>query len=98
MKITAPSNGLPLLLTLEEDEWHELEIDFESVEDGKNDKGWNCYNATINGEEEEEIPFWAMKPFWDFCEGLSKKEQKATIEVQYRRREKGGKNTAEFRA
>jgi len=102
MNISAPSSGLPLLLTLEEGKWHDLEIDFDSVEDGKNDKGWNCYRATIDGNDEE-IPFWAMAPFYDFCNGLSKKESKGEGTIQYRRTvssKKGGKeiNDAEFRS
>lgn len=93
----APSGDLPLLLTLEEDEWHEIEVDLKSVEPSKTEKGWSCYVATINGDEDAEIPFWAMKPFYEFVSGLSKKEQTKTIEIRYRRTLDGKKNTAQFK-
>ncbi len=85
-------------MELEAKEWHDVEIDLDSVEDGTNDRGWNCYFATINGTENEEIPFWAMRDFYAFYESLSPKVQKKTIEVQFRRKIVNGKNTAEFRS
>ncbi len=94
------TSNLPLLLTLEDGVWHEIEIDMTSVDDDdcKNDKGWSCYLATINGEEGEEIPFWAMEAFADMCEALPKKAEKDTaLEVQYKRIEKKGLNTCIFR-
>jgi len=97
----APTGDLPLLLQLEEDEWHEIEIDLDSVEPSKTDKGWSCYVATINGDEDAEIPFWAMKEFYEFVSGLSKKTQTKTIAIRYRRTvistKKGDRNTAEFK-
>ena len=93
----APSGDLPLLLTLEEDTWHEIEVDLDTVEPSKTEKGWSCYLATINGEADSEIPFWAMKPFYDFVSGLSKKVQTKTIEIRYRRTLSGKKNEAEFK-
>ncbi len=90
---------LPLLLTLEDGEWHTLEIDMTSIEDDvKNDKGWSCYRATINEQEDQEIPFWAMDAFADFADGLSKKDEKDTaLGVGYKRTEKKGQNTAQFK-
>jgi len=93
----APTGDLPLLLTLEEDQWHEIEVDLDTVETAKTEKGWSCYLATINGEEEAEIPFWAMKPFYEFVSGLPKKQQNKTIEIRYRRTLSGKKNEAEFK-
>lgn len=99
----APSGDLPLLLQLAEDEWHEIDIDLDSVEAGRTEpkegskKGWSCYFATINGEEESEIPFWAMKPFYEFVDSLPKKEQRKAIALRYRRTLDGKKNTAEFK-
>lgn len=102
MTISAPSDDLPLLLTLEEDEWHEIHLDFASLEDGQNEKGWNCYFVDCEYEgqqfENEEIPFWAMKPFYRFYMALSKKEQKGEGRIRYRRIQNGKKNTAEFRS
>jgi len=101
MSISEPSDGLPMLMELEAGEWHDIEIDMDTLEDGDDagpDGEWNCYYATINGEETAEIPFWAMKPFWIFYSGLSKKSKKATLEVQYKRTIVKGKNTAEFRS
>ena len=99
----APTGDLPLLLQLEEDEWHEIEIDLDSVETGRTEpkegspKGWSCYLATINGEKESEIPFWAMKPFYEFVDSLPKKQQSKKLEIRYRRTLDGKKNTAEFK-
>ncbi len=93
----APTGDLPLLLTLEEDRWHEIEVDLSTVETAKTEKGWSCYLATINGEEESEIPFWAMKEFYEFASTLPKKKQEKTIEIRYRRTLDGKKNTAEFK-
>ncbi len=93
----APSGDLPLLLTLDEDEWHTIEVDLDSVEPTKTEKGWSCYVATINGTEDAEIPFWAMKPFYEFVSGLPKKLQSKTLEIRYRRTLTGKKNEAEFK-
>ncbi len=93
----APTGDLPLLLQMEEDEWHEIIVDLDSVEPSKTEKGWSCYEATINGEEDAEIPFWAMKPFYDFVDSLPKKQQSKTISIRYRRTVNGKKNTAEFK-
>ncbi len=93
----APTGDLPLLLTLEEDEWHEIEVDLSTVTPAETEKGWSCYLATINGEKKSEIPFWAMSPFYDFVAGLSKKNQEKTLEIRYRRTLNGKKNTAEFK-
>jgi len=93
----APTGDLPLLLQLDEDEWHEITVDLDTVESAKTEKNWSCYHATINGEEESEIPFWAMKPFYEFVSGLSKKNQTKEIEIRYRRTKSGKKNEAEFK-
>ena len=93
----APTGDLPLLLQLDEDEWHEILVDLDTVEPAKTEKGWSCYTATINGEEDSEIPFWAMKPFYEFVSGLSKKNQTKELEIRYRRTLTGKKNIAEFK-
>lgn len=93
----APSGDLPLLLTLEEDKWHEIEVDLDTVEPAKTEKGWSCYLAAINGDPEAEIPFWAMKAFFEFVSGLPKKQQTKTLEIRYRRTLDGKKNSAEFK-
>jgi len=97
MDISAPSGGLPALMEMKEKLWHTIEVDMDSVIDGENDRGWNCYFATINGEADEEIPFWAMKPFFEMADGLSKKQSKATLDIEYQRKVVRGKNTASFR-
>ncbi len=93
----APSGDLPLLLNLEEGEWHEIEVDLDSVVADKNEKGWSCYLATINGNLAEEIPFWAMSAFYEFVDDLPKKQQTKTIEIRYKRTLNGKKNTAQFK-
>ena len=97
MSINAPSGGLPYLMELKEKLWHTVEIDMSTLTDGENDRDWNCYFATINGEEDSEIPFWAMKPFYVMYDKLSKKQKKATLDVEFQRKVISGKNTASFR-
>jgi len=90
-----------MLLTLEEDKWHELKMDLDTLDDDGTvtvkGKDWSCYWIDIDGEKTE-IPFWAMDPFADFYDELSTKVQKQEIVVEYRRSEdRKGLNTAEFR-
>ncbi len=103
MGIKRPS-VLPLLLVLEEGKWHDLELDLSTLNDDgttlAKGKDWPCYFVQINGQEElEEVPFWAMTPFADWYDALSKKAQKQKdIEVQYRRTvDDDDLNAAEFR-
>lgn len=74
-KPTKGGDDLPFLVQAQEDEWVRFEVSVESVEEKKNEKGWNCYmavcrNVRQNGFELApdgpcEIPFWAMVPFYD---------------------------------
>lgn len=104
MAITEPSADLPLLMTLEEGEWHTMHMDYGSLEDvdDAGPKGkWNAYSVDLeyggSQFETEEIPFWAMKAFWAFYQSLSKSERKGEGNLKYRRTETNGKNTAEFK-
>jgi len=94
-----PSNGdLPYLLTLEEGEKHEIEIDLdtfgEPVKDGGPDGDWSCYRVTIDEEEDSEVPFWAMKAFYAALPDTW--DEGDTVTLIYKRKEKNGKNTASF--
>lgn len=93
-----PDGGdLPYLLTLEEGKKHNIEIDLDSIEktkDGGPDGDWSCYRVTLDDEENEEVPFWAMKAFYACIP--DEWEDGETLELVYKRKEKNGKNTASF--
>ncbi len=101
MGITAPSSGLPLLMTIEEDSWTDIRVDLSTLRDGTNDRDWNCYFATVSIDDEEvedsEIPFWAMKSFFEWYSALPKKARDKVVDLEFRRKIVKGKNQAEFR-
>jgi len=107
MALEEPSGGdLPKLLRCEEGEWHSVLLVPNDCEKTKNDRDWSCYmvpdmdvsdddGAEIDGTNE--IPFWAMKGFYDVVSQLSEKLQKKEVELSYKRVEKGSKNTAKWK-
>jgi len=100
----APEGGdLPKMVTAEENEWITIVVDLDSVQKEKNggpDEEWSCYrfNGVIDGEdvEDEEVPFWAMKAFWDLV-GQEYQRGSEMVEIDYQRVKRGNKNTARFR-
>lgn len=97
--ITPKGADLPYLMKLDENEWHDLNmnLDFEMSE---NDKGWSCYKVDFehDGEslEDEEIPFWAMEAFFDAVQADYEKGE-TDMQLQFKRRVVNGKNKAYFR-
>lgn len=103
MGISEPKGPLPHLVAAEEDVWHDLIIQCNTLDEidnaGPNEK-WNAYicDAEFNGEDVEklEIPFWAMKSFWEIYEDYDE-PTKGTLELRFKRRRKGDLNTAQFK-
>ncbi len=103
--LEAPDDGdLPWFLIVEEDEWHEIEIDLSvGIEKAKTEeKGWSCYLIEFTDQETgetfeaAEVPFWAMKAFFkavqdDYNNG------NATTQLKYKRTSDGKINKATFR-
>lgn len=91
------------MVACEEDKWLELTIECKTLDEidnaGPKEK-WNAYicDATFDGEDVEdlEIPFWAMKPFWDLYVEAGK-PKKGQLELTYLMSKKGDKRIARFR-
>lgn len=94
-------SDLPWILTIEEDEWTDFDVEVATVvqhHDAGPKEKWSCYRLTVSvaGEEmQTEIPFHAMRDFYDAC--TSKKEKKGWIEMEARRSRKGEKTVLKFR-
>jgi len=95
-------SDLPWVLTIDEDTWVDFHVEVDTVEqchDAGPKEKWSCYRLTISVEGEEmktEIPFHAMKAFYDACR--AGKEKKGWIELEARRSRKGDKTNLEFRS
>lgn len=93
------------MAAIEERTWTEFEIDMDSlteVTDAGPKEEWNAYRAdmrkiddSVTPDDEHEIPFWAMMPFWEHVDQMAK--QSGWMAMEYRRVKRDGKNQAEFR-
>lgn len=93
-----PTGDLPYLLTLEADEKHTITVeldDFGKHKDGGPKEKWSCYRCTIDGNENTEVPFYMMEPFYDAIKDAYKAGDDE-IELIYKRKIKGDKNIATF--
>jgi len=104
------ADNLPKLLIAEDEVVYILsfpEQDIVKSKDAGPDEKWSCYRiedlvvVTADKHESEieegtnEIPFWAMKPFFDAYKSI--KKPKGEITFTYIRTEgRGGKNTCEI--
>ncbi len=92
------------MLACKADKWLDMVVDLDSIEKVKDagPKGeWSAYRTEhleLGGQmcSLGEIPFWAMKPFFDYVDGL-KKKPKGMITLEFRRSKEGTINVAEFR-
>ncbi len=97
------------MLTATADHLITFQVDVKSVESVKNDKNWSAYEADfkdvfctedecdcvfIEGTAADEVPFWAMKPFYDAL-GKAKGQWKS---ANFVRTANGKKNTADIEA
>jgi len=103
------ADNLPKLILCDEDHPYLLIFDDQNItkhRDAGPDQKWSCYriedmtvvsddkHETEQTEGTNEIPFWAMEPFFDAYTSLTKKQLKTEIHFVYTRSEdKGGKNT-----
>lgn len=99
--IDAPGGDLPWMVTCDLGKWQDFAVYIESIVKGKNDNGWSCYLTRMSHddgpfEEDVEIPFWAMKPFFECIEEIGVK--KGAIGMRYKRIQRDEKNLAKFEA
>lgn len=97
--LEAPSSDLPWMVAADVDEEIEFTVDMKTADkfkDGGPDEKWSCYRADfeVDGEEfeQEEVPFWAMKAFFDV---FGKKKGKASGTYTRTETKKKGKTVNE---
>lgn len=103
-----PGGNLPFLLRKDEDEWFTFVVvcSDDMLEPQQNEREWSCYYVEAIDEDDEpiddtghgtmEIPFWAMKDFYEVTVKAYEADANQ-INLKCKRVKQGGRNYLRFR-